>query len=326
MLSRLPKHDANFSFELTGDRGAALVTRHQTISEDTSLETAFETYTKRHYKSWVEFARHKQYGNDIRPFLVSGFDMTKDFAMVAYSNRGHLFESNDTIAIPMFTCTSSPFQGTWRTKHQVYVTDGPHQRSSSPREQVPDPSSSPSGDAGSIINEFNQCVFLRYYTMRWRKWMPMLPKVVRAGAGPHDLGSGDNRGDTFPELAVQYDPEHTKSYDAYLGRRSVPTAGDTGSEGDYDYWDPIADYVFEVILFFVSPSDYSTLSTEELQRYICINAPSRPDEDSCGRSSTDIELQNLISGQAGSSDDISSLLATKRPNIVVEENGGQLTP
>jgi len=74
-------------------------------------------YAKRHYKSWVEFARHKQYGNDVRPFLVSGFDMTRDFAMVAYSNRGHHFESNDTIAIPMFASTSSPLQGTWRTKH-----------------------------------------------------------------------------------------------------------------------------------------------------------------------------------------------------------------
>jgi len=65
--------------------------------------------------------------------------------------------------------------------------------------------------------------------------MPMLPKVVRAGVGPHNLGSGDNRGDTFPELAVQYDPGHTKSDDEYLGRRSVPTAGDTGSEEDYDH-------------------------------------------------------------------------------------------
>jgi len=110
-ISRLPKHGTKFLFELTGDRGAALVTRHQTISEDASLETAFEVYTKRHYKSWVEFARHKQYGNDVRPFLVSGFDMTRDFAMVAYSNRGHLFEPNDTIAIPMFASTLLLFRG-----------------------------------------------------------------------------------------------------------------------------------------------------------------------------------------------------------------------
>ena len=31
----------------------------------------------------------------------------------------------------------------------------------------------------------------------------MFPKVIRAGAGPHDLGSGENREGAFPELTVQ---------------------------------------------------------------------------------------------------------------------------
>jgi len=50
--SRLPEHATIFSFELTGDRGAALVTRHETRSEDTLLEAGFERYIKLHYKSW----------------------------------------------------------------------------------------------------------------------------------------------------------------------------------------------------------------------------------------------------------------------------------
>jgi len=279
-------------------------------------------YTKRHYKSWVEFARHKQYGNDVRPFLVSGFDMTRDFAMVAYSNRGEVYESNDTIAIPMFTSTPSPFRGTWRTKHQVYVTDGPHHRSPSPRERVTDLSSSPSGGTGTITDEFNQCVFIRYYTMRQRKWVPIFPKVVRAGAGPHDLGSGDNRGDTFPELTVQYDSGDTKNDDEDLGRQLVPTADDTGSEDEYDSWDPVAEHVFEVIPFLVSPSGYSILLTKELRRRICIAAPSRSDGDPRGGSSADVGLQSLIFRQEESSGDISSLLATKKPRIVVDEGGG----
>ena len=41
---------------------------------------------------------------------------------------------------------------------------------------------------------------------------------------------------------------------------------------------------------------------------------------------TDIEPQNLTFGQAGDSGDISSLLGTKRPRIVVEESGGQFPP
>ena len=43
--------------------------------------------------------------------------------------------------------------------------------------------------------------------MRSRKWM--LPKVIRAGAGPHNLGSGDNKGGAFPELTLQPETELT---------------------------------------------------------------------------------------------------------------------
>jgi len=62
---------------------------------------------------------------------------------------------------------------------------------------------------------------------------------------------------------------------------------------------------------------------EELRRHICIDASSRSCGDSFGLLSSDIELQSLIPEQAGGSGDILSLLATKRPDIVVDENGGQ---
>jgi hypothetical protein len=39
-------------------------------------------------------------------------------------------------------------------------------------------------------NEYNQCVFIRYYTMRRR--VLMFPKVIKAAAGPHHPGSGSN--------------------------------------------------------------------------------------------------------------------------------------
>jgi len=81
--------------------------------------------------------------------------------------------------------------------------------------------------------------------MRWRKWIPIFPRVVRAGAGSHDLGSGDNGGDALPELAVRCDVENTESGDQDPGRRSVPSTDEAGSE-EYDSWDAIAGYVFQV--------------------------------------------------------------------------------
>ena len=210
MVPRPLEPGASFSFELTGNRGAALVTKYPTYRGDALRESAFEKYTKRHYESWVTFARHKEYGNDVHPVLVSGFDMSRDFAMVAYSNESTSLESDLTIAVPMLASASASVWGTWRTKCSPHTNYGPQQCLLPLSDRAIDFPSSQS-DSRSIPNEFNQCLFVRYYTMRSRRWM--LPKVIRAGAGPHDLGPGDNRGDTFPELTVQSEAEFTMTND-----------------------------------------------------------------------------------------------------------------
>ncbi|KAF9643531.1 hypothetical protein BDM02DRAFT_3123328 [Thelephora ganbajun] len=178
------KYGIDFSFDLTGDHGAALVTRYPTYREDSPLNAAFETYTKHHYESWVAFARDKQYGDNIQPILVSGVDMTKDFAMVAYSNKDAPHVPRPAFTIPMFPSNSAPFQGRWRARYFPNINLGP--RVEQPMHFLP--------DAGSTTDEFNQCVFVRHYTMRSR-WWGLFPKVIRVGTGPHDLSPGDNRGD-----------------------------------------------------------------------------------------------------------------------------------
>ena len=221
---------AKFSFELTGNRGAALVTKYPTYKEGSLLEFEFEEYTKRHYESWVKFARHKKYGKNVQPVLVYGFDMTRDFAMVAYSTEGVSLESDLTIAVPMLASASASIWGTWRTRCSPHINHGPQQRSPPSRRRAIDSSSSQWQDARSIPDEFNQCVFIRYYTMRSRKPLAFFPKVIRAGAGPHDLGSGDNEGDTFPELTVQSNAEPTTSGDGDLGGEWDLTTDDTDPE------------------------------------------------------------------------------------------------
>jgi len=199
---------------------------------DTPLESTFEEYTQSHYKSWAEFARNKGYGKDIKPVLVSGIDMTRDFAMVAYSNEGAFLKSSSTIAIPMFVFTPPPFRGTWRTRLSPYTNDGPQQFTPPPRERAIDFPSSQPVDVGGIPGGFNQCVFVRYYTMRSRKWMPMFPEVIRASAGPDDLGSGENRGDTSPELTVQYSAESMVDNVGDLGGQWSPSTDSSDSEPD----------------------------------------------------------------------------------------------
>ena len=270
---------ASFSFELTGNRGAALVTKYPTYREDTLLESALARYTKRHYKSWVKFARDKQYGDDIQPVLVSGFDMTGDFAMVAYSHGGTSLEADLTIAVPALGSASASLWGTWRTRCTPHTNCGPQVCNPPPHVgAIEFPSAA--ATAGEIPGEFNQCVFIRYYTMRSRKRMPMFPEVIRAGAGPHDLGSGENEGSTFPALVVQSDDDFPMSDEEDLDVQWTPTADGDGSEADVvvrnmpsvrhfqwlaiyalnfarqdvedNNWDAIAEYMFQVIRFSVT--------------------------------------------------------------------------
>lgn len=200
MLARLLEPGAHFSYQLTGDHGAALVTKYKTYVTDAQEQDTFKQYTRKHYDSWVTFVRNKRYGDDVRPVLVSGFDSTKDFAMAAYSNNGASLASEFTIFVPMLASASASLWGTWRTRGITHTNYGP-------QECIP-PSfarfaRTPSGprNTGTIADDYKQCVFVRYYSIRKR--MGFYPGVIQASAGPHDLGSGDNHKNTFPESAAR---------------------------------------------------------------------------------------------------------------------------
>ena len=196
------------------------------------MESTFEKYAKRHYASWVALARHKEYGEDVQPVLISGFDITRDFAMVAYSNESTSVECDLTITVPMLASASASVWGTWRTRCSPHTNYGPQECSPPPPDRAIDLSSLQLTETSRIPSEFNQCVFVRYYTMRMRGPLGLFPKVIRAGAGPHDLGPGDNTGDTFPELMAQSDTEPTMSDDEDYGEQWALVTDDTGLRPD----------------------------------------------------------------------------------------------
>ena len=198
---------ADFSLELNGNCGAALVTKHPTYREDHLREVTFGEYTKRHYGSWVKFASDMGYGYDVQPVLVSGVDMSREFAMAAYSYEDTSFKSEVTATAPMTISVSGSIQGTWYTRYTPHTNCGPQECIPPLPEQAINIPSPQSVEAAIIPSAFNQCVFIRYYTMRSRVRFGLFPGVIRAGAGPHDLGPGDNRGGAFPELMVQPDTE-----------------------------------------------------------------------------------------------------------------------
>ena len=190
----------SISFELTEKQGAALVTKYPTYREDVELESAFEAYTKRHYDSWVAFAREAGHGNDIRPVIVTGVDMTKDFAMMAYANSGVSLASEFTTSVPMVASASVSAWGTWRTEGLVHTNCGP-QLCRPPSPTATNPAPPGGGYTDTVPDVYNQCVFVRYYTIRKRALV--FPTVMRAAAGPHDLGSGGRDDEALPEVEAQ---------------------------------------------------------------------------------------------------------------------------
>ena len=217
------------SFELTEKQGAALVTKCQTYREDIELESAFEEYTKRHYDSWVAFARDARHGNDVKPILVTGVDMTRDFAMMAYANNGTRLSSEFTILV---TSTSASVWGAWRTQGLIHTNCGPQVCNLLPVSDTASSGSAETAQVDTTPTGHNQCVFIRYFTIRKRALM--FPKVVRAAAGPHDLGSGNNHDETRPELAVgsisESDTESDCSGDSTMDYCSSVTSYESGLE------------------------------------------------------------------------------------------------
>ena len=183
------------SFELTSKQGAALITNYPTHREDIEREIKFENYTKQHYESWVDFAREQEHGEDIRPILVTGVHLTRQFAMVTYADNQTRMECQFSVGVPSVGSASLSVWGSWQTQGLVHNNCGPH---SIPTQG--DKSTTQGSVLGSAIpEEHNQCIFIRYYTMRKKLF---IPRLLKAGAGPHELPDGDTRNDGTEEVEV----------------------------------------------------------------------------------------------------------------------------
>ena len=230
------EHGIRISFGLSENEGGALVTKYRTFREDAELESTFKAYTKRHYNSWVTFAREAGHGDDIRPVLVTGVDMTRNFAMMAYSNIGDSLSNNrNRLPRSEFTTSVSALAsvwGTWHTEELVHTNCGPQLCHPPSSTQTPDLTPPGNHETETVPDEYNQCVFVRYYTMR-RKLL--FPTIIRAAAGPHDLGPGHRDEELLPVDAT---------HDSSSGSDTTSNLWDE-RDGEGSDFDSIADYIFQ---------------------------------------------------------------------------------
>ena len=251
---------ARMSFALTHKQGAALITQHPTYREDIERRGIFEKYIKQSYNSWVDFAREQGHGDDVRPILVTGVHLTREFATIAYSNSQTRMECEFSVGVPAVASGSVSVWGSWHTPGLVHTNCGPD-----PSRIRGNSSSSESPTLESAVpEEYDQCVFIRYFTIRRRVF---IPTILKAGGGPHQLQEGSPESDDASEeillvssedgsLEVDY-PEAESPTDASdKVIHNVPMVGlehyrclpllTNWTKDDRDEFDVIAEFIFQV--------------------------------------------------------------------------------
>ena len=274
------------TFELTSKQGAALITNHPTSREDVERERKFVAYIKKYYESWVDFAREQDHGEDIKPILVTGVDLTKEFAAIAYSdNRTHM-ECEFSVGAPAVGSASLSAWGSWSTPGLVHTNCGPTQGHTRTR-RIQDAHGS-SVSESVIPEDHNQCVFVRYYTIRKKLFVPFL---LKAGAGPHQLPKENTREDDAGTAAVDLSDDDGDDDLAGLDYietsptviHNVPLVSAAYhphspllmkfTKDDRDGFDIVAEFIFQVRIYSRAPSILTSMSTE-IRRDLSIVASS----------------------------------------------------
>jgi hypothetical protein len=183
---------AEFAFNASRSAGACLITRFKTISKDAEFVGHLRLSFLRNYKSWLAFAQERDPDiqlSDLR--LVTGIDLTKDWAMLAYSENNNDFTASFQVSDPAQAGSAGlSAWGSWKASTSVHNNWGPQEvdeESDGGRQPVTDSQDS----AGQSASGFTQCVFYRGYRMRTRGLGKLWPDVMKAAAGPEDLGSGE---------------------------------------------------------------------------------------------------------------------------------------
>lgn len=193
---------AEFEFESSQSEGAILVTKHSTYRSDAQLDGRFKKYIIRNFRSWEAFAIAS--GHDVAVedlILVTGVDMTADFSMLAFR------ECDDQLSVSFkgyahgVASLGMSAWGSWVCEYPVFENWGPQKT----QPETSSSSSSRAQEGSSESPEYKQCVFLRGYRVYRRA--RIFPSALKAGAGPHDLGSGDKHDTEDSACAANYDSD-----------------------------------------------------------------------------------------------------------------------
>ncbi|KAJ3552475.1 hypothetical protein NM688_g4134 [Phlebia brevispora] len=195
-----------YQFTTTKAQGAMLLLPEPADLEQITTNTKFPKYMEQHHTSWVQYARKIGFGckpEDI--VLVRGTMKTSNWTVAAFqqdsrSGRASLNGSFTPVGLPVASAGFNLALGQQTACH----------RDSRSRPLL----------AGTILSgeplSKDQCIFLRIYKAKsrfLRVWKP--PKVMEAGAGPHQLPRHDGDDDNGPagaDAQIISDPDSDFQY------------------------------------------------------------------------------------------------------------------
>lgn len=141
-------------------------------TQPTGRTSKGEKSVKKHYDSWVDFARAHGHDSNHKPAPVLGVDLTQELAMVAHSHSSLRMECEFLAAVPVVTSAFFPC-GESDTLKSCY---GPGPRTI---EAAPSPDSGGHATPGSTIpGGWNQYAFI--WTKQRKSVVP--PTSIRISA------------------------------------------------------------------------------------------------------------------------------------------------
>jgi hypothetical protein len=196
IINRTP--GTTLEFQIRGKAGAGLLTKNHTYSQFAVQLSRYKELMVRHCQSWHRFAASEGYDVKLQDIiLVTGVSLTQDWAMFAYNSRVEREASIKFQVAGMGSSTSAGVWGRWFSEQSIHENHGPIQIKSQNESGLgPFPltstetTSTPRLAANSeAFTENNQCVFIKYYQVRF----PRVPQfLMKAAAGPHNPNFGED--------------------------------------------------------------------------------------------------------------------------------------
>ncbi|CAL1715486.1 unnamed protein product [Somion occarium] len=155
------------------NEGALLVLKDHATSEAVFANAQFVEYMLRHHQSWCDFARNQGFLLDKEDIiLVRGWVKTTSWTVAAFTNQGDSLELTFGSKANLYAHVSVSTAVSTHHSHSVEYRDGPN-RMTKTMDEEPSP------------QRKDQCVFLRYYKIKYRT-PAFLGRKITARVKPKD--------------------------------------------------------------------------------------------------------------------------------------------